>query len=90
MAHPAFPGCPEAFTSHWGVETRPLNMPLFVALHPEVVCRAMLFASWELTPSIMSISPAFGQFEPTVQKAGHVPQTPPGMWFKSKMMRPWL
>jgi hypothetical protein len=33
-----------------------------------------------LTPSMISISPLFGQLGPRSQKAGQVPQVPPGMW----------
>ena len=66
----------------------PVNWPLLLALHPDAVCNVIEFPTWELTPSMMSISPAPGQWGPTVQKAGHVPQMPPGMCARSRMIRP--
>ena len=80
--------------SQFVVPSVPLNMPLLVIVQPAPVWRVIESLLWELTPSMMSISPELGQLGPTVQlrevskageeqlrtyNAGHVPQTPPGM-----------
>jgi len=51
--------------------------------------RVIWLVVWSLTPSIISISPARGQFGPTVQKLGHVEQ-PTGMLEASMTKRPPL
>ena len=40
--------------------------------------------------SSIPISPPFGQSGPSVQKAGQVPQIPPGMWSRSRIIKPVL
>jgi hypothetical protein len=67
------------------------------------VCRDIKFDERLLTPSMISIEPLAGQLGPKAHpfntsmpilhrviysQAGHVPQTPPGMLFRSKMKRP--
>ena len=50
-----------------------------------------MLAEFVLTPSMMSISPFTGHgSRPRAQKAGQVPQMPPGMCLMSRTKRPWL
>jgi hypothetical protein len=68
MEHPAFFDCPLAFTSQFPVVTEPVNAVVSDPIwHPGPVCNVMLLLVYSLTPSIMSISPPFGQLGPSVQ-----------------------
>ena len=70
----------------------PLNLvPWSVSgiLHPCLVCKVIALRLIVQIPSMMSISPLFGQFGPKVQNAGQVP-LPTGMWSRQRMNKPEL
>lgn len=69
IPQPAFVACPGALMSQLLVVIVPEKPPLLTE-QPAAVCRVMSLEPWSLTPSIMSISPLFGQFAPTVQLFG--------------------
>jgi hypothetical protein len=104
MEHPAFFDWSSAATSQFPVVTEPANWVVSSPIwQPGPVWRVMPLFVWSFTPSIMSISPFFGQLGPVVQKlryvsdvtlhqvkstyAGHVPQ-PKGMWATSTTISP--
>jgi len=57
IPHPALFGWPSALMSQLEVSIFPVNILLFVIVHPEEVCKVIKFVVWAFTPSIMSISP---------------------------------
>ena len=91
MLQPAFVSWPAALMSQFEVAIVPEKElapfpPLM--LQPGPVWRVNLFVCWLLTPSMMSTSPLSGQLGPISQKAGQVPQIPPGMCSRSMINRP--
>jgi hypothetical protein len=74
---------------------------MLFCVHPEDVCNVVITFDWsggflisevniaEFTPSIISISPLFGQSSPTSHIDGHVPK-PSGICWRSKINSPPL
>lgn len=89
MPHPALLVCPAALTSQFFVCTVPVP-PVPVIVHPADVCRDIRLRVWSLIPSMMSISPLFGQFSPKDQNDGQLPHVLAGMCMTSRMKRPRL